>query len=327
MFPKITITGGGGGLGATLRGIREYSSNTYAIGNMTDSGGNAGWWRKLYPDLPAPGDLKPALYELAGPKASWRDIMNIRSADTNKMSLGNALIMELMRHHGVADGVRIANEMMDIDGYRVIPITTDASHVHFLTDSNTILKFEDTVDTQSLVNPQIISSTFLEPTAYVFRHAAETFASSDLVVFAPGSPLTSHMPNLRVNGVKDSILKARKIALVINLSQSARERVGKEKFWGKASAFAELYFKALGGNRPFDAIICNDDFSHMKTSVLNSRNDHDTPIEIDKERLSEFCRRNGIITGSFSELRKDVKHGDDIWVHNKAAGRAIMSCL
>ncbi|MFS8641360.1 MAG: YvcK family protein, partial [Symbiobacteriaceae bacterium] len=62
--PRVVAVGGGTGLPATLRGLKNYTANIAAIVTVADDGGSSGRLRTQYGILP-PGDIRNCLIALA----------------------------------------------------------------------------------------------------------------------------------------------------------------------------------------------------------------------------------------------------------------------
>src|SRR6266849_8577259 len=62
--PRIVAIGGGTGLSTLLRGLKQYTSNLFAIVTVADDGGSSGRLREEYRILP-PGDFRQCLIALA----------------------------------------------------------------------------------------------------------------------------------------------------------------------------------------------------------------------------------------------------------------------
>jgi len=97
---KVTALGGGHGLFATLRALRDTNSEITAVVTVADNGGSSGRLRAEFNSLP-PGDLRMALAALCGDDEwgrSWAEIMQYRFTSEGEMNghaLGNLLLTAL----------------------------------------------------------------------------------------------------------------------------------------------------------------------------------------------------------------------------------------
>lgn len=95
--PRIVVIGGGTGLAALLRGIKEYSRNITAVVAVADDGGSSGEIRKTLGILP-PGDIRNCLAALSDDEELLTQLFQYRfssSVGLNGHSLGNLLISAL----------------------------------------------------------------------------------------------------------------------------------------------------------------------------------------------------------------------------------------
>jgi hypothetical protein len=95
--PRIVVIGGGTGLSALLRGLKQYSRNITAIVTVADDGGSSGEIRKTIGILP-PGDIRNCLTALSNDEEMLTQLFQYRFATNmglNGHSLGNLLISAL----------------------------------------------------------------------------------------------------------------------------------------------------------------------------------------------------------------------------------------
>ena len=100
--PRIVVIGGGTGLSALLRGLKEYSRNITAIVTVADDGGSSGELRKDIGILP-PGDIRNCLAALSNDEEIAHPTFPIplwRNVGLNGHSLGNLLISALTEFTG-----------------------------------------------------------------------------------------------------------------------------------------------------------------------------------------------------------------------------------
>jgi len=91
---KVAVIGGGHGLSALLRGLKEYTHNITAIVTVADDGGSSGSLRRNMGILP-PGDIRSCLAALSSDEALLSQIFQYRfksGAGLEGHSLGNLFI-------------------------------------------------------------------------------------------------------------------------------------------------------------------------------------------------------------------------------------------
>jgi hypothetical protein len=95
--PRIVVIGGGNGLSALLRGLKNHTHNLTAIVTVADDGGSSGELRRSIGILP-PGDIRNCLTALSDDEALLTQIFQYRfsaGAGLNGHTLGNLLITAL----------------------------------------------------------------------------------------------------------------------------------------------------------------------------------------------------------------------------------------
>lgn len=75
--PRIVAIGGGTGLSALLRGLKEHSSNLTAVVTVADDGGSSGVLRDAF-GIPAVGDLRNCIAALADNEELMADLLQYR---------------------------------------------------------------------------------------------------------------------------------------------------------------------------------------------------------------------------------------------------------
>jgi hypothetical protein len=95
--PRIVVIGGGNGLSALLRGLKNHTANLTAVVTVADDGGSSGELRRNMGVLP-PGDIRNCLAALSNDEAMLTQIFQYRfgeGAGLNGHTLGNLLITAL----------------------------------------------------------------------------------------------------------------------------------------------------------------------------------------------------------------------------------------
>jgi uncharacterized cofD-like protein len=203
-FNVVTI-GGGTGLGNLLRGLKQANINLTAIVTVADDGGSTGRIRDAF-DIPAPGDIRNCLVSLAKDESTMGQLFHYRfDADGSELSghsFGNLFITAMTKVTGSFEqAVLESARVLNIEG-RVLPSTLE--NVTLCADRVD----GSTVRGESAVGhggPQI-KRIYLEPNRpKAYDPALAAILNADLIVLGPGSLFTSVIPNLLVDGVRESI--------------------------------------------------------------------------------------------------------------------------
>lgn len=201
--PKIVVIGGGTGLSALLRGLKEYTNNLTAIVTVADDGGSSGKLRHEMGILP-PGDVRNCLVALADRENIMERLFSYRF-DTGTLkghSLGNLLLAGLADTAGdFQKGIEQVGEVFALRG-NVYPSTLEqVVLVADLADGRRI-KGETAVRTTE----GQIRRVYLEPgDCHPVPQALQALEEADLIVLGPGSLYTSVLPNLLVEGLREKI--------------------------------------------------------------------------------------------------------------------------
>jgi uncharacterized cofD-like protein len=209
--PKIVAIGGGTGIPALLRGLKNYTSNITAIVTVADDGGSSGRLRWELGILP-PGDIRNCLAALAETETLMDEVLNYRFNQGEGLeghSLGNLILAGLTQLSGRLDvAIRELSRVLAVRG-KVLPSTLDNAQLCAEYKDGTVVQGESRIP--DVGKP--IKRVFLNPKCELLPEAGEAIKNADLIILGPGSLYTSVMPNLLVEGMVEA-LQASKAPLV-----------------------------------------------------------------------------------------------------------------
>ena len=211
MDEKIVVIGGGTGISAILRGVKNYSRNICAIVAMTDDGGGSGILRQDLGMLP-PGDVRSCLVALANTEPAMERLFQYRF-DTGSLegqNFGNIFIAALNNIYGNFDAaLREIGNVLKITG-RVIPVTLENVHL--------VAKFAngDKCLGESIIpkmcyklDTEILDIGLFPSIPKANVKAIDAILDADKILLGPGSLYTSIIPNLIVDGISDALYDTR----------------------------------------------------------------------------------------------------------------------
>lgn len=206
--PRIVALGGGTGLSTLLRGLKELTDSITAIVAVMDDGGSSGRLREEMGVLP-PGDIRDCLVALADAEPLMKRLFEYRFDHGTCLgghSFGNLFIAAMSAITGDFElAVKESSRVLLVRG-RVLPSTLDSCQLWAkLVDGTEV--FGESLISKSKAR---IDHVYLDrDTCHPLPEALDAIAEADVIVIGPGSLYTSVIPNLLVQGVADSIRRAR----------------------------------------------------------------------------------------------------------------------
>ncbi len=220
---KITAIGGGHGLSAILKGIKDIPDvEISAIVTVADDGGSTGRLRKRY-TIPAMGDVRNVLLALSDGEPLLHELMNFRFEGEDNMdiaghSLGNLILTALTNMTGsFNEAIRISSDMLKVKG-RIIPSTLQNVTLFAQMDDGTIVKGEANIP--SLIHN--IEKVFYQEAVQANEEAVQAIREADLIIYGIGSLYTSILPNTIIRGINEALResKAKRIYFANCMTQS-----------------------------------------------------------------------------------------------------------
>ncbi|HWC37970.1 MAG TPA: uridine diphosphate-N-acetylglucosamine-binding protein YvcK [Acidimicrobiales bacterium] len=220
--PRVVALGGGHGLAATLRAVRQYGGDVTAIVSVADDGGSSGRLREIF-GVPPPGDLRKCLVALSTPSV-WSTAFEHRfdAGELEGHALGNLVIAGLAASTGdFLFAVEEAGRLVDAGG-TVLPATTVP----------VVLKADaagGAVQGQVAVgqSERIVKVSLVPPDPSPPAAALTALARADQIVLGPGSLYTSVLAVVAVPALREALAAAegRKV-YVCNLRPQVPETEG-----------------------------------------------------------------------------------------------------
>ncbi len=236
--PRIVAIGGGTGLSAFLRGMKEHTSNLTAIVTVADDGGSSGALRTDL-GIPPVGDIRNCIAALADAEPLMRDLLGYRfpagqpddlpPADTvpgglGGHAIGNLLIAALTAVQGgdFEEGVRRMNRVLAVRG-QVLPVSPTPITLHARTTNGVVVSGQSNVMRTAGIERVWITPADVAPAT----DALAAIAEADVIVLGPGSLFTSLLPALLVPGIGAAVAAASAVRVYIcNVATQAGETAG-----------------------------------------------------------------------------------------------------
>ncbi|HLF70574.1 MAG TPA: gluconeogenesis factor YvcK family protein [Dehalococcoidia bacterium] len=268
--PKIVAIGGGTGLPVLLRGLKEHTSNLTAIVTVGDDGGSSGRLRRELGVLP-PGDVRNCIAALAEAEPLMTRLFQYRFNEGSGLeghSFGNLFIVAMSGITGnFEEAVRETSRVLAVRGL-ILPSSLSHVTVH----GRTADLQEVTGESNITSNSSRIQEVFLQPANIQANpEAIRAILEADMIVCGPGSLLTSVLPNLLVDGIRQALAISQ--AMKLYVCNVATQHGETDDF--TVSDHFETLVRHIGPGL-FDYVLANDNVAGPLPEAWQSQ-----PVQVD----------------------------------------------
>jgi uncharacterized cofD-like protein len=271
--PRIVAIGGGTGLSALLRGIKEYSSNITAVVTVADDGGSSGKLRAELGIAPM-GDIRNCIAALADAEPLMTRLLQYRFPDDSPgepglagHTVGNLVIAAMTAIEGdFEEGVRQSNRVLAVRG-QVVPAAPVPLTLHARLRDGT------QIDGQSAIaRSSGIERVWVTPgDVRACEEALQAIATADIVVLGPGSLYTSLLPSLLMPDLRQALAATHALRVYVC---NVATQVGETEGYGLADHLAAIDAHASLGI--VDVVLANDNLT-----ARISEGDLGVPVRLD----------------------------------------------
>ena len=253
-----------------LRGLKEHSSNLTAIVTVGDDGGSSGILRRELGVLP-PGDVRNCIAALAEAEPLMTRLFQYRFNEGTGLeghSFGNLFIVAMSGITGnFEEAVRETSRVLAVRGL-ILPSTLSHVAVHARTVDGAEISGESNITLEGTR----IDEVFLQPAnVQANPETIRAILEADMVVVGPGSLLTSVLPNLLVDGIRQALAISQ--ATKIYVCNVATQHGETDEF--SVSDHFDTLVKHVGPGL-FDYILANDNVGGPLPEAW-----HSEPVRID----------------------------------------------
>ena len=282
--PKIVVVGGGTGLSALLRGLKEYSSNITAIVTVADDGGSSGRLRREIGVLP-PGDIRNCLAALADEEELLTELFQYRFEAGDGLtghSFGNLFLTAMSEITGDLErAVAASSKVLAISG-RVLPSTLSDVSLWAEMEDGRIIEGESNIPE---AKGKIKSIGCIPANPPALPAAVTAIEEAEYIIIGPGSLYTSIVPNLLVPEIKNAIANAKVPRIYIcNIMTQPGETEG----YSVADHIREI--DRISKAKLFDAVLVHrkppSPLSLQRYALENSH-----PVDLDRPEIAKLNRR------------------------------------
>src|ERR1700733_10210151 len=223
---RVVALGGGTGLSALLRGLKEHIAergkhrtkqpigDLTAVVTATDDGGSPGRPRREYQVLP-PGDIRNCMVALSRDELLLGDLFQYRFPAGRGLaghSFGNLFLTALTNVTGdFPKAVQVSAQVLAIRG-RIFPSTAQNVTLEAELEDGTVIAGETNISrSRKPIDRVRLVPRRVRPVPEVLKALRE----ANLILVGPGSLYTSIIPNLLVEEIVDVIINSRAICVYI----------------------------------------------------------------------------------------------------------------
>ena len=216
--PKIVAIGGGTGLNAVLRGLKNYTDNLTAIVTVSDYGELIPESRRMLQTMPL-DDIKESIVALSKDEEKMSQLLNVqfRQGRLKDLCFGDIYFLGMKEVCGeFTQSIEQTKDVLNITG-RVLPVTLEPIQICAELEDGTVIESRDKIPAMVNSKTSKISRIFINPTnCKVAPGVLEAIQEADAIVIGPGSLYTNVIPNLLVKGVAKAIRESKAFKIYVS---------------------------------------------------------------------------------------------------------------
>lgn len=314
-FPgfRVVALGGGTGLSALLRGLREHVmrqgdhrptqqrpiTDLAAIVTVTDDGGSSGRLRRENRILP-PGDIRNCMVALSKDEPLLSSLFQYRFHAGNGLrghNFGNLFLAALTHITGdFAEAVRVSSRVLAVRG-RIFPSTV--SNVHLVATlangrrvrGETRISHSDGPIRRIALNPRRVRPLPV---------AIEAIQCADVIFLGPGSLYTSVIPNLLIPEIARAVARSKAPRVYI---ANLMTQPGETTHYALSDHIRAIQEHVRG--TVIDAVVANQQAISPKVA-RRYRAEGAEPVLLDRENVEKT--KVQLITGNLVEEHGVLRH-------------------
>lgn len=200
---NIVAIGGGHGLGRVMSALSFMKERLTAIVTTTDNGGSTGRIRMEHGGI-AWGDLRNCLNQIITEPSTASALFEYRFRGNGELAghnLGNLMLKALEDMQiRPTEAVNLIRELLRVRSF-IIPMSEQPVHLAAVLNSGSSVVGEVSVDSLT----ELPKSLFLVPYATATPEAIHALQNAEVILFGPGSFLTSIMPPLLLPEIAEQL--------------------------------------------------------------------------------------------------------------------------
>ncbi len=292
---RVVALGGGTGLSALLRGLKEHLarrneatfskdrpiSDIAAIVTVTDDGGSSGRLRRENRMLP-PGDIRNCMVALSKDEALLGRLFQYRFHEGRGLrghNFGNLFLAALTHVTGdFAEAVRVSSKVLAIRG-RIFPSTVSNVHlVATLANGKRVSGETKISSSRSRIEKLELVPRRVRP----LPKAVEAIQNADLILLGPGSLFTSVIPNLLIPEIARAIARSKAPRVYV---ANLMTQPGETTDFSLSEHLGAI--ESHVGKRVIDYVVANRKAVSAEVAK-RYRAEGAEPVKIDREKISKM---------------------------------------
>ncbi len=198
---RIVAIGGGHGLGRVMSALSFMKERLTGIVTTTDNGGSTGRIRADHGGI-AWGDLRNCLNQIITEPSTASALFEYRFSGSGELAghnLGNLMLKALENMHiRPTEAVNLVRDLLRVKSY-IIPMSESSVHLAAKLPFGLSIVGEVSIDNLE----ELPQSVFLVPQTPATPEAVTALKQAEVILFGPGSFLTSIMPPLLLPEIID----------------------------------------------------------------------------------------------------------------------------
>jgi uncharacterized cofD-like protein len=220
----VVAIGGGTGLGRTLRALSFLGPRLTGVVATTDNGGSTGWIREQAGGI-AWGDIRNCLNQVVDHQTLGSLLLEYRFVDAGELSghsLGNLIMLALDQlSPRPLLAIDLIRELLEVE-LRLVPMCETGSHLAARYADGRPVRGELHLDAMT----EVPTGVWLDPVVAATPEALQAVLDADLILFGPGSFMTSILPALLLPDFRAAVAASRARRVLIGNLHPERGPVG-----------------------------------------------------------------------------------------------------
>jgi len=310
---RVVALGGGTGLSALLRGLKEHVvrrrdrrpttkrpiADLAAIVTVTDDGGSSGRLRRENRILP-PGDIRNCMVALSKDEALLSRLFQYRfhaGRGLRGHNFGNLFLAALTHVTGdFAEAVRVSSKVLAVRG-RIFPSTVSNVHLVATLADGRRVQGETRISRSKIPIRKIeLNPRRVRP----LSAAIEAIQQADVIFMGPGSLYTSVIPNLLIPEIARAVTRSKAPRVYI---ANLMTQPGETTQYQLSDHLRAIKEHVRG--RAIDAVVANRQ-SISPEVARRYRAEGAAPVVIDRHHVEKMRVR--LITGNLVEEHGVLRH-------------------